>query len=36
MRLTTRSLTACASSDSALSVVNTAHSGFCPASSVFR
>ena len=36
MRFTTRSLTACASIDSSLSVVNTAHSGFCPVSSVFR
>ena len=36
MRFTTRSLTACASIDSSLTVVNTAHSGFCPVSSVFR
>src|SRR5205823_14370484 len=36
IRRSTRSFTARASSDSSLSVVNTAHSGFCPDSSVLR
>src|SRR5262249_4914802 len=35
-RLSTRSRIACASSDTGDSVVKEAHSGFCPASSVFR
>src|SRR3970282_1051715 len=36
MRLTTRSLTACASMASSLSTVKAAHSGFWPVSSVLR
>src|SRR2546422_8619844 len=36
MRRSTRSLIACASSEASLSVVNDAHSGFCPALSTLR